>query len=47
MIIERFCNLSGVELKDKTEKYADDVKISDWAKESVYKTAELFERCDK
>ena len=44
VILDRLCNLSGVELKDKTEKYDDDEKISDWAKESVYKTAELFER---
>lgn len=46
VILERLCNLSGIELEDKTEKYDDDEKISDWAKESVYKTAELFERSD-
>lgn len=47
MILDRLCNLSGIELKEKTEKYDDDEKISDWANESVHKTAELFERCDK
>ena len=46
VILDRLCNLSGVELKEKTEKYDDDEKISYWAKKSVYKTAELFERRD-
>ena len=44
VIIDRLLTLTGQDIEARAEKYTDDEAISEWAKESVYKTAELFDR---
>ena len=43
-MLDRMLSKAGKETAGRQEVYEDDAEISDWAKESVYRTAELFER---
>ena len=44
VIIDRLLTLTEKDIEARAEKYTDDEAISEWAKESVYKTAGLFDR---
>lgn len=46
VILDRLFSLTNTKCTSRTEAYADDSEISEWAKESVYKTASLFETSD-
>lgn len=49
VILDRLFDISKKEIpaEYRTEKYEDDEEISDWARESVYRTAGLFDRENK
>lgn len=49
VILDRLFDISKKEIpaEYRTEKYEDDEDISDWARESVYRTAGLFDRENK